>query len=476
MIRADQIAPMILPLLTAAYNEKEVFITSPAGTGKTTMAKVFGLLCGKKALPAVVHISPFPVAERDRIDLADYISDHQALLKMLEQSKVPPHFKATTEVMRAFLKSLNESRDRALIAKLQTMQFISDEHDSETYRWKEHGSTQGIARLLSSFGCQRRVNMSFTDNEAELQVKRKQLSEKIKHFTRLYKTPETWKPFNDSKSKKASLDLKLLDVDARLRALQENKQALLNATMTFESLSNQSSLSILQNTTRSVEKGRSYLLEMPDTKISQQSSTQSLTVEEIKCVAVNDVAIMYRDHPSGELMVAAGGKIHFLAKLGEGDLVALKSNYRVLCLYTSDCAGGDFGDFVYGDRVAGQTIVYQNEMRGNRANSQYVMRHRQDETRPVSRDVRWILPIDTSRLRRDEFLAESELLKKKIDKEISIERLEAKVARKQNEILAPWCTKAVAELKGRFFIGDDASGQILRQVLLDLRKDPLNLV
>jgi hypothetical protein len=153
-IHSSQI-DMLRTMVSSIQRGKPVYICNETGTGKTTMAKLAPQLVSLP-VPMVLHVAPFPQAEEDWTPLRQW-SDLDRI-----GSGPTAHFWVTASSLAQLMQQGVPEKYRAV---LQKSFLLMDEYDHESYRYVgAHGATSVQEELSLRLGCHRICNMSATPN------------------------------------------------------------------------------------------------------------------------------------------------------------------------------------------------------------------------------------------------------------------------------------------------------------------------
>jgi hypothetical protein len=150
-IHSSQI-DMLRTMVSSIQRGKPVYICNETGTGKSTMAKLAPQLVSL-SVPMVLHVAPFPQAEEDWSPLRQW-SD----LDRIGHEPVA-HFWVTASSLAQLMQQGVPEKYKAL---LQKSFLLMDEYDHESYR--AHGASSVQEDLSLRLGCRRICNMSATPN------------------------------------------------------------------------------------------------------------------------------------------------------------------------------------------------------------------------------------------------------------------------------------------------------------------------
>ena len=153
-IHSSQI-DMLRSMISSIQRGKSVYICNETGTGKTTMARLAPQIVSLPVSMAL-HVAPFPQAEEDWVPLRQW-SDLDGI-----GHEPVPHFWVTASSLARLMQQGVPEKYRAL---LQKSFLLMDEYDHESYRYAgAHGVTSVQEELLLRLGCRRICNMSATPN------------------------------------------------------------------------------------------------------------------------------------------------------------------------------------------------------------------------------------------------------------------------------------------------------------------------
>lgn len=397
--------------------DKPVTIIASAGAGKSTMASTYTELFDVD-VPYILHISPF---KEDRLEWSELrsLSD----LSEAKDSQGPTHFRITAS---EFAKLVSRANDVELKKRLAQALIICDEFDGVDYRI----GTDTVQNVLVKSGVRRIVNMSATDSESRMLNRLNRLNIKIGEL-------KSWDQEVPSKAAKAQ------ELQAQKKSIQESMKTELRREIRLQpngSLDKLLALSIEKAIELKDTDKRSVLIQAPgETNADRLASRVEEQLRE-----KGPFTILYRNN-RGKLMI----------KTVEGEEPYYKGYQAqqgpVICLYTKDSRGGDFGTF--SKEMAGAQFIYYPKDRFPPLNELYQNMRRlrgDDRNLPLTILLESGLPLD-------EFLQLAQKQQTEIDRNNEVARLTEKIYRKaklaaKNELTSAWNAthSKLASLKTQF--------------------------
>jgi hypothetical protein len=362
VIHSSQIA-MLKTMVSAIEKRKQVFICNETESGKTTMSKLAPQIVSFH-VPMVVHVAPFPQAERGWKHLTQWNN-----LEKAQGSQILPHFWISASELAHLMKEEIPKNYQAL---LQQSFFLMDEYDSEAYtiskkREPSHCKAAETSSIQDEFfftyGCQRIVNMSATPNLETFDNMISRYKEKLLQ-------PAT--PFNSEQQTYYRQKIQFLQTRREEILFAITREWKRNITIKpLSRLAQEDPLQQIQQVFADIgilpipqEGDRSFLCEMP---------RFVLTPPYVKTLHTQ-MNLTFKDLPSAILLRDSDGNVqaHVCVNAIEWEnmsLNAFTSYYSqlsakpvVICFYSQDSVGGDFGIFSHERHVKGQSIVYPGDI------------------------------------------------------------------------------------------------------------------
>lgn len=339
----------------AVQKKKPVVVNALAGSGKSTIVKLFAALFPiKKEVPFIIHVAPFAQQEAGWTPCR---SKEEFLTLIGAKSLIPPvQISMTAETLGAILKAPTDftaDQSKALQASL----FMLDEYDDPIYR------KEGVHTQLEALQCQRRVNISATGNAASLGNKITHLRAKRDEYIKLLAGAPR------ESTTQALIAKKLEGYTARLKELegyQESIQRSIAEELEERDLGmqllkkNQDPLPLIATEItgqlkKTADGDSSFLVEFPGTTLRSATDATFKPLEDAisSTAGVPTTALLFRapnDQGAGVLWAKV-----FDPKAQKWTLMTLedyekaygsqKPKPKTICLYTSDSVGGDFQDY-----------------------------------------------------------------------------------------------------------------------------------
>lgn len=348
VIRYDQID--MLQKMTAAMNAvggKSVYICNETGSGKTTMAKLATQIVALP-VPAVLHVAPFPQQEWPPLENWE---------QLRTQSPSPLHFSVTaSDLSRLLSKAIpNDVQQLA-----QETLFLLDEYDNDSY----HTTTRTVQEQLAlDYGCRKIVNMSATPNLETFDSLIARWSEKLAAT----QNPEDQEKYTTKIAECTRRKEQLITAMSK-----EFARGLVCTPLTGDESTDQQLSQIFEHMKLgpTLGGGASILIELPGITIPPEGVDAKATehiVERMK----TKIEASLQNRPSALLLRDSKGRITARLRSANGrweqpiPLEAFKERYStvqpppvVICLYSQDSVGGDFGIFSTDRMVRAQYVVY----------------------------------------------------------------------------------------------------------------------
>lgn len=370
VIHASQIG-MLTTMVESINEGKQVYICNDTGSGKTTMAKLAPEIVSL-SVPLVLHVAPFPQEEKG---WTKFFSWQQ--LDAVKEKGIPTHFWVTAEDLARYVE---KGIPQKYVTMMKKSFFLMDEYDSKEYNVVDKESKQVVLSLqdeLYALGCQRIVNMSATPNIETFENKQRMYRKKLLGLEDL--------PEQERKKIEAYYTNKIAEVSTDKEALLARMAKEWDRQILLVELTQKTPAGHIEQVFQDIgkmpireEKNSSFLVEMPKFTLLQSGS--DLFHEHMRKTFPNTPsAILFRDS-DGALQAhytTDGQQFHILSL---EEFTKKYSSFEkkpvVVCFYSQDSVGGDFGIFSNARFVEGQFIVYPEEIAPSYAIFQNMRRRR----------------------------------------------------------------------------------------------------